>query len=314
MPTRTRKPARKSPRKTSTKSPAKKAAQPRFGAGVWMRLPVLDQRDFDLIGLALTALGLFMASVVYLDWGGGDVGEALVLGFSRAIGLMVYALPVALVAAGALVVMRPFLASGRPFGSGGACLFTALALGLAAGTLGIGPGGARADVWDSAFVEPRGGLFGQALYTLAERAVSDVGAHILAVFLFAAGVLLVTGATIAGVIHSTRRGVLDTGRRLRDSTSELGGALSRRREPADAGPAPAGEPLCPPEPSGELVVRATHVEAPSLDTGEHPVEEWDPDGDPEPAPDQATMASEPPAGTEQAGVMHAGDPPRRPEA
>ena len=206
MPTRTKKPARRSTRKTSTKSHAKKAAQPRFGAGVWMRLPVLDQRDFDLIGLALTALGVFMASVVYLDWGGGDVGEALVLGFSRAIGLMVYALPVALVVAGALVVMRPFLASGRPFGSGGACLFTALALGLAAGTLGIGPGGARAAVWDSAFVEPRGGLFGQALYTLAERAVSDVGAHILAVFLFAAGVLLLTGATIAGVVHTTRSG------------------------------------------------------------------------------------------------------------
>src|SRR5688500_17080245 len=142
----------------------------------------------------------------------------------------------------------------------------------------------------------------------------NASAQLLYYFLFVAGVLLVTGATIAGVIHSTRRGVLDTGRRLRDSTSELGGALSRRREPADAGPAPAGEPLCPPEPSGELVVRATHVEAPSLDTGEHPVEESDPDGRPEPAPDQATMASEPPAGTEQAGVMHAGDPPRRPEA
>jgi S-DNA-T family DNA segregation ATPase FtsK/SpoIIIE len=253
MPSRSRSPKRK---------PARKRRR-RFGAGVWFRLPVLEQRDFDLIGLALVAMGVFMACVLYLGWSGGEVGATLTRGFSYLVGLLVYAVPAALIAAGFLVVVRPLLASGQPFGVGGACLFGSLTLALTAGTLGLGPGAPVPGVFDAVVVSARGGVIGQALYTAAGSAVQTVGAHILAVFLFAVGLLLVTGATVAGVVDAARGGLLDTGRRVRASTSELT-ALLRRRPPGEP-----PEPVAPPEPADrEVIVRATHVEAPSLDRPE----------------------------------------------
>ena len=47
-----------------------------------------------------------------------------------------------------------------------------------------------------------------------------VGAHILAIFLFLAGVLLLTGASVAGVIKSTSDSVSSTTRELRDGRRE----------------------------------------------------------------------------------------------
>ena len=66
--------------------------------------------------------------------------------------------------AGALLVLRPVLPAVRPIRAGVACLIAGLALGLAAGTFGLGPGGRRAELWDPAWVKPRGGMVGEALY------------------------------------------------------------------------------------------------------------------------------------------------------
>ena len=41
------------------------------------RLPQFEQRDLDLIGLALVAVAVFFSFVFYLGWDGGKVGEAL---------------------------------------------------------------------------------------------------------------------------------------------------------------------------------------------------------------------------------------------
>ena len=258
-----------STRRTTARRRRRGKPRRRFGAGVWFRLPVLEQRDFDLIGLALVAVGVFMACVVYLGWSGGEVGATLTRGSSYLVGRLVYAVPVALGAAGIVVVARPLLPSGRPFGVGGACLFASLTLALAAGTVGLGPSGALPGVFDASFVSARGGVIGQALYTAADRAVQPVGAHILAVFLFAAGLLLITGATVAGVIDAARSGLLDTGERVRASAIELS-ALVRRRPAGETAAGPVDpDDLEPPEPAArELVVRATHVEAPSLDRPE----------------------------------------------
>ncbi|MGI8511137.1 MAG: DNA translocase FtsK 4TM domain-containing protein [Solirubrobacteraceae bacterium] len=255
-------------RKTSAKrKPARKTPpnppERRWGAGLWVRMPVFQQRDFDLIGLGLVALGVFLACVLYLGWAGGQAGGALTDGLRYLFGVIAYAGPVALVAGGLLVVMRPFLANGRPFGTGALCLFAASTLALAAGTLSLGPDGARPDVWERAFVEDRGGVVGEALYSVAAPAVSAAGTHILALFLFVAGVLLITGATIAGVVKATRDTMTGTHRRLRESTAELRGGQGRG--PVTP-PPPPGSPLVPPEPDPrELIVHATHAEAPSLD-------------------------------------------------
>src|SRR5215207_4149088 len=117
----------------------------------WPRLPAIEQRHMDLLGLALVAAGIFFAGLIYLDWDGGEGGSWAVDGLRRLAGAVHYGIPVALIAAGALVVLRPMLPAVRPFRAGGLCLFGALALGLAAGTLGLGPGGTDVH-WDADWV------------------------------------------------------------------------------------------------------------------------------------------------------------------
>ena len=40
------------------------------------RLPVLEQRHLDLIGLGLVAVGVFLAFPLYRGWEGGEAGQA----------------------------------------------------------------------------------------------------------------------------------------------------------------------------------------------------------------------------------------------
>jgi len=257
--------------RTSTKKRASKRPPPaaRVGAGLWLRVPALGQRELDLLGLALVALGVFLGFVFYLGWSGGTVGGGLADVLRYLVGRIAYGVPLALAAGGAVIVLRPFLPASRPFGSGLVCLFASLTLAFTAGTLGLGPAGAAPNVWARAFVTPRGGVIGEAMYSAAAPAVQSLGAHILAVFLFIAGMLLLTGATVAGVVHAFRTGAVGTGRRLRDSTAEFQAAVARRSAATSATlerRARDPEPMAPPEPGAhDLVVRATHVEAPPLD-------------------------------------------------
>ncbi|HET9737695.1 MAG TPA: DNA translocase FtsK 4TM domain-containing protein [Solirubrobacteraceae bacterium] len=184
-------------------------------------LPKLEQRQLDLIGLGLVAAAVFLAFLIYLEWDGGEAGGWAVDGLRRAIGAVHYGVPVALLAAGAILVLRPMLPAVRPFRSGGLCLFVALSLGLAAGTLGLGPGG-DAVRWDPDWVRPRGGLVGEGLYWGLSTALGVVGAHIVALFLFLAAALLLTGASIAGVVKATTDSVSST-------TRDMRAAVQRRR-------------------------------------------------------------------------------------
>src|SRR5687767_8734153 len=117
------------------------------------RLPALEQRHWDLIGLGTVSLAVFLALLIYLGWDGGEIGAALVDGLRRGLGAVHHVVPVALLAAGVIVVMRPVLPAVRPFRAAAACLFAGTTLGLAAGTLGVGAGPA----------EERGGLVGEGL-------------------------------------------------------------------------------------------------------------------------------------------------------
>ena len=76
----------------------------------------------------------------------------------------------------------------------------------------------------------------------------------------AGGLLLITGASIAGMVAATRRRVATTTQRVRRSAARPTAVL---KDTADTRPV---EPARPPEPAGvEPVVHATHVEAPALD-------------------------------------------------
>ena len=65
-------------------------------------------------------MAVFLALLIYLGWDGGEVGAALVDGLRGGLGAVHYVVPVALLAAGAVLVMRPVLPAVRPFRAGGA--------------------------------------------------------------------------------------------------------------------------------------------------------------------------------------------------
>jgi DNA segregation ATPase FtsK/SpoIIIE, S-DNA-T family len=196
------------------------ASQPAWRPSV----PELEQRHWDLIGLGLVAFAIFLVFLVYLGWDGGEGGSWLVDGLRRLVGAVHYLIPVALLATGALLVMRPVLPAVRPFRAAAACLFLSGCLGLAAGTLGLGSGGP---------VEDRGGVIGDGLHDLTSTVVGDVGTHIVALFLFLAGVLLLTGASVASVLKATGDGAVTTGRKLREGAEPVRTAVARRRTPRE---------------------------------------------------------------------------------
>ncbi|HTA14587.1 MAG TPA: DNA translocase FtsK, partial [Solirubrobacteraceae bacterium] len=174
----------------------------------------------------------------------------------------------------------------RPLRTGGLCVFAAVTLALAAGTLGISsgtPGQAAppAGQWHSAFLQSHGGIVGQGLYWVSHRMVQTVGVDILVVFLAVVGVILLTGASLAAVLRATGNGLVDTSRVLRARAAErssketIDGRAAGARSASSAG----RSSVQPPEPApDELIVRATHVEAPSVD-GPPPIPEapdpWD---------------------------------------
>ena len=275
------------------------------------RLPVLDQRQRDVLGLALIAVGVFLAFVIYGGWNGGSAGhglsEALAVLVGRARGIA----PIAAIVAGGALLCAPLMPLARPLRTGALCLAAAILLALAAGTLGVSPGQSAARAhWSTAYLRHRGGALGQALYAVLHALVQQVGVDILILLLLAIGVVLLTGASIATVLRSAGDGVMDTTRVLarQFATPAREGAQAEPvqwpgGEPARSGaellapadwdedaaePISAERQLQPPEPEpARLVVRATHVEAPSLDT-----DEIDAVREPDDEPDDALASSE----------------------
>ena len=209
---------RPKPKPAPKKKPRARRTRPSWKQG----LPTLEQRHFDVIGLAMVATAIFFAFVVYLDWDGGQAGDAAVDGLRILIGAVHYLVPVALMAAGAILVLRPVLPAVRPFRTGAICLFLGITLAFAAGTLGLGPGGATKIVWDAEWVKPRGGLAGEGLYYVTSTFLGTLGAHTIAIFLLAAAALLLTGASVAGVIKATTDSFATT-------TREVKTAVQKRR-------------------------------------------------------------------------------------
>jgi len=248
-------------------------------------LPELEQRHWDLIGLGLVAFAAFFASVFYLGWAGGRVGEAMADGLLFLFGGIGYTAPIVLFAVGALLVVRPVMPSMHPLKAGAVCLGAALMLGLAAGSLGLGPGDTPRDGFlDPDYLEHHGGLVGESLFWVSAKLFSEAGSHILFVFLLLAGVLLLTGASIAGILTATHEAAVTTTERVRRTPNPFLPPLAPLSTESDR--------VRPPEPENhEPVVRATHVEAPALDGSERypdlygePAERDEPELDPEPEP------------------------------
>jgi DNA segregation ATPase FtsK/SpoIIIE, S-DNA-T family len=227
------------------------------------RMPHFEDQELDLIGLGLVALAAFFAFVFYFGWDGGRVGQTLADGFVYLFGGVGYLAPIAMFGAGAVLVLRQLLPSVRPFKAGSACLLSGLMLGLAAGSFGIGPSHpARDGYFKPEYFKHHGGAVGDAMYAVTKTLIQQFGTDILFLFLMAAGILLLTGASLAGIVRATGESMTATTRRVRQSTHEFAAIVSGK--PAEPAPAPdALDDDKPPE--VEPVVRATHVEAPALD-------------------------------------------------
>jgi S-DNA-T family DNA segregation ATPase FtsK/SpoIIIE len=191
-----------------------------------MRAFALSGAQREVLGLALLATGLFMAFVLYAGWDGGGVGHGLAVGFGFAVGRARWLAPPALVIAGALMLLRPAFPSLRPLRAGALCLFAAVVLALADGMFGASPGQAptravgegalraaphtqanRPSQWASAYLEDRGGVAGQALWSATHALVQEVGVKILVAFLLLAALSLLTGASLVSILRAAGRGL-----------------------------------------------------------------------------------------------------------
>ncbi len=142
----------------------------------------------ELIGLGLASLGLFLASLLYLGFAGGLVGEKVEQGLRDFLGSAAYAAPAALVAVGGLMLFRSALVSFTPFRVG----LGVASLGLMT-TLGSGQGG---------FV---GNLLGGGI----EALLGGTGSLLVGLTALLAGGLLLTGASYGAILrrsgHAMRR-------------------------------------------------------------------------------------------------------------
>src|SRR5215210_5240951 len=144
----------------------------------------------ELIGLGLVAVGIFLATLLYLRWEGGVAGGKIEDALRAAVGSAAYAAPLALVVVGGLMLFRSALLEVKPFRTG----LTVALIGLMI-THGSQHGGAV------------GSLFGGGVGKL----LGDTGAVLLGLTALLAGGLLLSGASYGALLrrshHAVRRAV-----------------------------------------------------------------------------------------------------------
>ncbi len=198
----------------------------------------LEQRHYDVIGLALVAAAVFLALVLYLGWDGGRVGGWLADGLAQAFGKVAYVIPLALGAWGASLIARPVIQTPSALNAGAVLVLAGLLLAFAAQTAGLGPERPhRHDYFEQKFMVDHGGVFGESLYWATSSLFQRMGAHILVVLMLISGTLLLTGTTLASVLGATGRAVRKAGTQGR----EVARTVRTQRLGAAAGAEPWGD-------------------------------------------------------------------------
>src|SRR5688500_7841484 len=149
-----------------------------------VRLSDLDQTTVDTIGLGLIACGLLLG---FLLWtGSGAVGETVANVLRFLFGGVAYLLPLFVIGAGIALAARQRIESPARLRAGGIAIALGLTLGLAAGSLGLGPGGGSSrDLWGVDAMMERGGAVGETLYWATSTLFSQAGAHLVFFFMMA---------------------------------------------------------------------------------------------------------------------------------
>src|ERR671919_787520 len=176
----------------------------------------------ELVGLGLLSLGFFLAVIVWLDWDGGVIGGKVDEWLAALLGDGRMGVPLILVGLGALMVGRASLVDLSPFRTG------SIVLSIGAMTL----------------VGTEGGAIG--------RLLGETGTSILALFLLAAGALLVTGASIGALIQHSAHAARETAaaerrsaERIRLAAADTSWALSPGHVSESQGPPIDGEEAFP---------------------------------------------------------------------
>src|SRR6266508_2732105 len=172
----------------------------------------------ELVGLVLAALGIFLSTVVYLGWSGGPVGNWLENGVEAVVGGGVYAVPVALVVVGSLMLARSDLVDVRPFRMGVAVSTFSLLLALG----------------------PHGGFGGRALNGVFGTLLGDTGAAIAGGTGLVAGALLLSGASAGALLRRSGTAVRRTAGAARRSLDR--GLLESCEQPSALPPPTRAEP------------------------------------------------------------------------
>ena len=232
-----------------------------------------------MIGLALCALGMYLGFVLYGGWDGGRVGGWAQTGLTYAVGQVAYVVPFALVGWGASLMLRPFIEAPAAVNAGGILILLSLLLAFAAETAGLGPDRPlRHDYFEPRFYTEHGGAVGEGLYWATTTLFQRLGAHIAAIVMFVSGALLLSGATIAGLLSSAG----SAARRAHETTRGMAGGVraareSRQPEAAGGWDAEGDEiEITRPEAPGPLITRPDdEPDEAEADEAADPDDAWD---------------------------------------
>ena len=264
------------------------------------RLEALEQRQLDVVGLALIAIAIYLGFVLYGGWDGGRVGGWVKTGSEYSAGAASDLIPIAFAALGFSLILRPFIASPGAVNAGAALLGCGLLLAFAAETAGLGPDSpARTEAYfEPEFIRAHGGALGEALYWASTTLFQRLGATIIAVLLIVSGLVLTTGGTISGALRTTGRAAAKAARGTRELTQA---ARAARPTSQTLGfPTGATSPLptqgfeTEPLPSGASSTAETYPFEPEDDVPDPDAAGSDPEGTVDEFPVSGAVVPEPP--------------------
>jgi len=154
----------------------------------------------ELWGLGLVAVGLVLATVLWLGFDGGPVGVRVAGWLRDGLGAAAPLVPLALAGIGGLMLVRSKLIDLRPFRTG-------LAIGVVGLMIALG--------------ERHGGAVGGALGGSLARVIGEAGSLIIGVALVLAGLLLVTGASAGALLRRSGHAVRQAGNAARRSLESI---------------------------------------------------------------------------------------------
>ncbi len=164
----------------------------------------------EIAGLGLIALGAFLGAVVFAEVGGGAFGQYLEEGIRVFVGRAVGLAPLVLVAIGIHLIVRIPVFDSRPFRIGAGVVGLAILLGLASGLFGTGMD-TSLGWFDMSEIQATGGAIGATLWWAADSTIGAAGANILTVLGIAAGMVLMSGASLGEAVRGSGRGVATAG-------------------------------------------------------------------------------------------------------